>query len=368
MTAHVPARPATIPVTAPLPRRATGPRRARVTVLGASGYSGQEFVRLAFGHPGIELVQLVSRQHAGRPASEMLVGLGPQRTLVVVSPDAALAAVSSGEVDTVVACLPHGAWRELAPAFMHPGQAGASQTEPGALRVIDLSSDFRDGTDGYAYGQPESRRDALYGALRVANPGCYPTAATLALLPAIEQGWIAGPVMVSAISGVSGAGRSATMRTSFVERDGGAELYKAGVEHAHAGEMSRLWQQLGGAPLPVGFAPQIVPMARGILAVVHAPLTSARTPEEAHATWAARFAGEPFVSVLPPGHWPDTRAVRGSNRCEVAVTTMHDGTSLLATAAIDNLVKGAAGQAIQNLNLMLGWPEATALPVDGQPW
>ena len=341
---------------------AVPPRHARVAVLGASGYSGQEFARLAFAHPGLELVQLVSREHAGRSAHELLVGLGRDAVPAVVSPDAALAAVRSGEVDTVVACLPHGVWRDFARDFERAAPA------PGALRVVDLSSDHRDGAEGYVYGQPESRRAELAGATRVANPGCYPTAATLALLPALEQGWISGPVMVTALSGISGAGRGATPRTSFVERAGGAELYKAGTVHAHTGEMARAWERIAGAPLPVGFAPQIVPMSRGILAVVNAPLSRAWSPEAAHAVWTERFAGEPFVRVLPPGQWPDTRAVRGSNRCDVAVTTLHDGRTLLATSAIDNLVKGAAGQAIQNLNLLLGWPETTALPVDGLPW
>ena len=351
-----PPRSGALPAPAPdvQPRR----QRARVAVLGASGYSGQEFARLAFSHPGIELALLVSREHAGRPAHEMLIGLAHDLGPPVVSPEVALLAVGAGTVDTVVACLPHGAWKELAPAFEAAGDA----------RIIDLSSDHRDGSAGYVYGQPESRRAAIAAAHRVSNPGCYPTAATLALLPAIEEGWIGGPVMVSAVSGVSGAGRGASVRTSFVEREGGAELYRAGVEHAHVSEMVRHWAEIGGASLPVGFAPQIVPMARGILAVVHAPLARAITPEQAHLLWSARYTNEPFVRVLPAGQWPDTRAVRGSNRCDVAVTTLHDGRCLLASAAIDNLVKGAAGQAIQNLNLLLGWPESTALPVDGLPW
>jgi N-acetyl-gamma-glutamyl-phosphate reductase len=344
---------------APAERVNGSPSRARIALLGASGYSGQEFARLALDHPGLELVQLVSREHAGHPAHAMLVGLGRTAAPPVVDPDTAIAAVRGGDVDTIVACLPHGAWRALAPAFL---------ANTGGVRIVDLSSDHRDGADGYVYGQPESGRAAIAAATRVANPGCYPTAATLALLPALEAGAVAGPIMVSAVSGVSGAGRAATLRTSYVECQGGAELYRAGTVHAHAGEMARHWQGVAHATLPVGFAPQIVPMARGLLAVVHAPLDRAWSPAEAHARWSARYAAEPFVRVLAPDAWPDTRAVRGSNRCDVAVTTLHDGRTLLAAAAIDNLVKGAAGQAIQNLNLILGFPESTALPVDGTPW
>lgn len=356
------------PAAPPVPSAETTPpahaacRRARVVVLGASGYSGQEFARLALAHPGLDPMQLVSREHAGRPAHEVLVGLVPRPAPPVVSLDEALAAVRDGAVDAIAACLPNGTWRSLAPAF--ESAAG----DAAALSIVDLSSDHRAGQAGYAYGQPESQRAAVAGARRVANPGCYPTAATLALLPALELEWPAGPVFVSALSGVSGAGRGARLRTAFVEREAGAQLYDAGTTHTHVAEMERQWTRIGGTARPVGFAPQIVPMTRGILAVTHASLLRRRTPDEAQAAWTARFENEPFVRVLPAGQWPDTRAVRGSNRCDVAVTTIHSGRTLLAASAIDNLVKGAAGQAIQNLNLMLGWPETTALPVDGVPW
>ena len=336
--------------------------RARVAVLGASGYSGQEFTRLALAHPGLEVAQLVSREYAGRPARELLIGSGSREAPPVVTPGDCAAAVREGAIDTIVACLPHGAWRELSAEFHD-----ASPLAQG-VRIVDLSADFRDGGSGYRYGQPESRRDGLAGARRIANPGCYPTAATLALWPALDRDFLSGPIMVSAVSGVTGAGRSANVRNAFVERDGGAELYKAGTVHSHVSEMTRHWASARGALMPVGFAPTVVPMARGILAVVNATLAEPLTPEQAHEQWSSSYANEPFVRVLPPGSWPDTRAVRGSNRCDVAVTTLHDGRTLLAASAIDNLVKGAAGQAIQNLNLMLGWPEPTALPVDGLPW
>jgi len=346
-----------------LEREAHPARMARVAVLGASGYSGQEFARLAVGHPGIEIAALASREHAGRPAAALLPGLDP-RALAwgdVVAPDALEALLEEGAFDTLVACLPHGAWREIS--------AGRPALANGPARVVDLSSDFRsDGKDGYAYGLPEAFRSALAGATRVANPGCYPTAATLALLPAAEAGWIAGPAMIHALSGVSGAGRAPALRTSFVELDGGASIYRAGVEHPHVTEMERNLARLAGGAVAVGFTPQLVPMARGILLTANATLARAITPEEALAAYRKRYAGEPFVRVLAAGEWPETRAVRGSNRCDVAVTTLHGGRTLLATAALDNLVKGAAGQAIQNLNLMLGRPETEGLSVHGSPW
>jgi N-acetyl-gamma-glutamyl-phosphate reductase len=352
----------------PSPAPAAGARQtARVAVLGASGYSGQEFARLALAHPGLSLAVLASREHAGRPAIELLPGLDPRavRLPTVADPKALAEMLASDVFDTLVCCLPHGAWKAI--AAEHPALAA----EP--ARVIDLSSDFRDGTApaggaGYAYGLPEAFRTVLAGAARIANPGCYPTAAILALLPAAESGWIEEPVMVSALSGVSGAGRSPALKTSFVELEGGASIYQAGTEHQHVAEMERNLARLAGSAVSVGFAPQLAPMSRGILLTANARLTRPVSPEEVRAAYLARYDGEPFVRVLEPGAWPETRAVKASNRCDVAVTTLHGGRTLLATAALDNLVKGAAGQAIQNLNLMLGWPESWGLPVHGSPW
>ncbi len=360
----------TAPVVAPAnrtapdeaPRGGVRGRVASVAVLGASGYSGHEFVRLGLAHPGLEIAALVSRELAGQPASALLPGVDARVTDLPrpVAPDALPALFAAGAFDTLVACLPHGAWRKL--ASEHPSLA------TGPTCVVDLSSDFRDGAEGYAYGLPEAFRDTLAGATRIANPGCYPTAATLSLLPALEQHWLAGPVTVTALSGVSGAGRAPSLRTSFTELDGGAAFYKVGEVHQHVPEMSRNFGRLAGADVPVAFAPQLAPMSRGILLTAIAPLARAVTPEQAHEAYTERYADEGFVRVLEPGTWPETRLVKGSNRCDVAVTTVHGSRTLLATAAIDNLVKGAAGQAIQNLNLVLGWPEGWGLPVHGSPW
>ena len=334
---------------------------ARIAVLGASGYSGQEFTRLALAHPGLELAALCSRELAGRPASQLLPGLDPRRHDLpnVFAPSAVAGLLADGACDTVVSCLPHGVFGALLDATPALAELPA--------RIVDLSSDHRDGSAGYAYGLPEAFRDTLAGAARIANPGCYPTAAALALLPAAESGWIGAPVMISALSGVSGAGRAPVLRTSFVELEGGASIYKAGSVHGHVPEMERTLARLG-AEVPVGFVPTLAPMARGIVLTASVALAQPVSAEEAHAKYVERYAGEPFVRVLEPGTWPETRHVRGSNRCDVAVTTLHGGRTLLATAAIDNLVKGAAGQAVQNLNLMLGWPENWALPVHGMPW
>ncbi len=349
------------------------PATVKVAVLGASGYSGQEFTRLALTHPGLELAAFGSREFAGAPAGTMLPGLDPRLAPAapVVDPAELVSLLDRGAFEALVACLPHGAWRELAAS--HPRLASAPRW------IVDVSADHRDGgaspTGGpaYRYGLPEAFRDSLAGAARVANPGCYPTAAALALLPAAEAGWLGGPVVVSALSGVSGAGRKASLRTSFAELDGGAAIYRAGAEHPHVVEMEHALAAIAaaggaGGAIPVAFVPQLVPMSRGILLTASATLAGPVSPEEAAERYAARYAGEPFVRVLPAGAWPETRAVRGSNRCDVTATTLHGGRTLLATAALDNLVKGAAGQALQNLNLMLGWPETTGLTTHGSPW
>jgi N-acetyl-gamma-glutamyl-phosphate reductase len=353
----------TLPVSAPSAAERSGRATARVAVFGASGYSGQEFTRLALAHDGIQIAALVSREHAGRPAAELMPGVDARAAALPapVAPDALPGLFAAGAFDTLVACLPHGAWKKYA--------AEHAEWVARVPRIIDLSSDYRDGADGYTYGMPEAFRDRLEGATRIANPGCYPTAATLALLPALEKAWLEGDVSVTALSGVSGAGRSPALRTSFVELDGGAAIYKAGEEHAHVPEMTRNFSALAPGSLPaVSFVPQLTPMARGILLTATAPLIEPMAPEIVREAYAKRYADETFVRLLAAGEWPETRAVRGSNRCDLSVTTVHGGRTLLATAAIDNLVKGAAGQAVQNLNLLLGWPENWALPVHGNPW
>jgi N-acetyl-gamma-glutamyl-phosphate reductase len=340
-----------------------GPRlHARVAVLGASGYTGQEFARLCLAHPGLQLSLLVSREFAGRPGAEVLPGFDPRHASLphVVAPDMLAELLAEDAFDTLVACLPHGEWREL--ATRQPALTEA------AIRIVDLSSDHRDGADGYAYGLPEAFRGTLAGATRIANPGCYPTAATLALLPVAEAGALTERVTISALSGVSGAGRGPKLSTSFVELDGGAAFYQVGESHAHVAEIERNLSRLAGTHVSPAFAPQLAPMARGILLTASVELAQPLTPEDAHALYATRYAAEPFVRVLDAGEFPETRRVRGSNRCDVAVTTVHAGRTLIAMAAIDNLVKGAAGQAVQNLNVLLGWPEDWGLPLNGNPW
>ena len=323
----------------------------RVAVLGSTGYAGQELLRLARGHAKLQIVALGVREEDAQPRGTGTASACSLRELEVL--------VAAGACDTLVSCLPHGLWKDI--ALRHPALAAAPQ-------IVDLSSDYRDGAEGYVYGLPEAFRALIARAQRIANPGCYATAASLALLPAAESGWIAGPVAVSALSGVSGAGRALQARTSFVEAEGGAWAYRAGTEHAHVAEVERTLATVAHCAPVIGFVPQVVPMTRGILLTAFAPLRQPLTPEQARERYQARYMDEPFLRLLPPGEWPETRATRQSNRCDLAVTTLHGGSTLLVVAALDNLGKGAAGQAIQNLNLMNGWPETMGLPVDGTPW
>jgi N-acetyl-gamma-glutamyl-phosphate reductase len=338
-----------------------------IGILGASGYVGAELVRLLSAHPGAELLALGSRQHAGRGFPDVwpsMPGVGVVLDDDVTDP----AAWADQGVEVVFSALPHGAFAARAEAFLAAG-----------LSVVDLSADFRlRSADEYRrrygiehpaagllpraiYGLTEWCGPELAEAGLVANPGCYATAALLAALPAVRSGWWSGaPIVVNALSGVSGAGRSPSPTTQFVECANGASPYRVGEEHAHLGEMG---QVLGAPDGALIFSPHLVPMTRGIIANVAVPLRRAVDPGEALSLYATRYATSVFVRVLENGALPETRNVRGSNRCDLALRVVAGGRMLLVFAALDNLVKGAAGQAIQNWNRIQGWPEETGLPV-----
>lgn len=347
--------------------------RVGVGILGATGYVGAELVRLVAEHPHAELRAAGSRQSQGRPLAEALPAMAGA-DLVLDDDAAEPSSWRERGVDLVFAALPHGAFAARARAFLEAG-----------LRVVDLSSDFRlrsageyrrrYGLDHPApdllatsiYGLTEWCGDALADTRLVANPGCYATAVLLAVLPVAAEGWWGGDVIVAnALSGVSGAGRAPALGTHFVEVGNGASPYKVGESHAHLGEIG----QAVRAAMPraiadearIIFNPHLVPMARGIVASIVVPLARSVSESAARELFAHRYAGAPFVRVLSDEALPETRFVRGSNRCDIAVRVVDHGRRLLAFAAIDNLIKGAAGQAIQNWNRMQGWPEETGLP------
>jgi N-acetyl-gamma-glutamyl-phosphate reductase len=347
-----------------------------IGVLGATGYSGIELIRLLAAHPHARLAVLGARQQAGQPLRTVWPALAT--ATLSFEPEAMPAEEWSARgVEVLFSALPHGVFAARAAEFAAAG-----------IRVIDLSADFRL-RDPAEYGRryriehpaPELLSRGVYGltewtdpqalaaATLVANPGCYATAILLAALPAVAAGIHGnGPVVASAVSGVSGAGRSPAHSTHFVECGTGASVYKAGEVHAHLGEITQALKShvpvtAGGAP-PVVFSPHLVPMARGILADVAIPLASALRLEDVRAIYADRYAHTPFVRLLDPEVQPATQHVHGSNRCDLALQVVAGGRLLWVFAALDNLIKGAAGQAIQNWNVMQGWPQELGLPRD----
>ena len=336
--------------------------RLRIAVLGASGYTGADLVRLALGHPRLEIAALAGNARAGQAMGEIWPHFAAHPGLPRLE---RTDAIDFDALDIVFGCLPHAAGAELL-----AGIRGA--------RVIDLSADFRlqdaaQFAEWYGvphpaphrlaeavYGLTELRRAALGSARLVACPGCYPTAALLALLPLAEAGAIAPDgIAIAALSGVSGAGRGLKEANLFCELAESASAYGVG-RHRHMPEIEQELGRAFGRPVRVGFTPHLVPMSRGELLTVTVTLAGA-APGDLREILAQRYAEEPFVHLLDEGRAPSTAMVRGSNHCVLAVFTDRVPGRALVLAAIDNLVKGSAGQALQNLNAMAGWPETLGL-------
>jgi N-acetyl-gamma-glutamyl-phosphate reductase len=346
-----------------------------VGILGATGYAGTELVRLLASHPGARIEALASRQFAGRPAADAFPGF-PGMKLQVEGEDVEPGAWRARGIDSVFSALPHGSFAGRARSFLDAG-----------IRIIDLSADFRPGAvrayedrhgsrhpdmhlvEKAIYGLTEWCGEELVGTQFVANPGCYATAVLLAVLPAVESGWWNGePIVANALSGVTGSGRAPSTTTHFVECGNGAAPYKVGEAHSHLAEMrdsircrAPKHERPNGLPRLV-FNPHLVPMARGIVANVAIPLSTPISLDDAAERYRERYRESAFVRIADGEALPETRHVRGSNRCDLAVRVADAGRLLLVYAAIDNLVKGAAGQAVQNWNRMMGWPEGTGLP------
>lgn len=331
----------------------------RVAVVGGRGYTGGELLRLLYNHPDVEIQQITSRQDRGRPVAEVhpaLVGL-LEHTLI--EPEIERLA----EADVVFFATPNGTAMHYAEPLLQAGKV-----------VIDLAADFRlrdpklwqrwYGVEHAAphllkeavYGLPERHRARIKKAKLVANPGCYPTAVQLGLLPLVENDLIGGKVIADCKSGTSGAGRKAETRLLFSECGEQFSAYAASG-HRHLPEIT---QELG---LELIFVPHLVPMVRGIHATLYVPLKQETALRELQSLYEKRYRKEPFVEVLPVGSHPGTGHVRGSNRCLLALhQPPGDPSHLIVLSVIDNLVKGAAGQAIQNMNLILNLPETCGLP------
>jgi len=338
----------------------------RVGVVGASGYTGAELLRLLAGHSGMEPVVATSREFAGRD----IVGVYPNLAAYAGRPFDDLEPAALEGLDLVFLALPHGASMTL----------GARLAAAGT-RVVDLSADFRltdaaaypewfgsphtapEWLGKWAYGLPELHRDEIKGHQTVANPGCYPTAALLALAPLVRGGLVdPASIVITAASGVSGAGRSLNAGVHFSHVDANFKAYSVAT-HKHTPEIEQELSRLCGADVRVTFVPHLVPMPRGLLATCTARLADGADPAAIAAAPATFYASEPFVRVTAEP--PETKYTAGSNVCHVWATADERTGRAIAIAAIDNLGKGAAGQAIQNANLMLGLPETLGLPAEG---
>jgi N-acetyl-gamma-glutamyl-phosphate reductase len=334
----------------------------RTAIVGASGYSGAELLRLLAPRADVEVVRLVAASSAGRKVAELYPAFAESVDMRYES----LETARLDDVDLAFAALPSGEAMKVVPGLLS-----------GVERVIDLSGDFRLSSPllyqeyyrhahtapqllaGAVYGLPELNAAAIAGARLVANPGCYPTSVILGLLPALKSGLISGEgIVVNALSGVSGAGRSASVELSFTEVNENIRAYKIGT-HQHLPEIQTVLERACGSSVALSFVPHLVPLTRGIYATIHARLEAAVTQEEVLRLYEEFYRGAPFVRIRH--EVPQIRDVVRTNFCDIGVTLLPRTRQIVVTSVIDNLVKGAAGQAIQNMNLMFHLPQQEGL-------
>jgi N-acetyl-gamma-glutamyl-phosphate reductase len=334
----------------------------KVGIVGGTGYTGSELLRLLVTHPGAEVVAITSRSEAGTRVADMFPSLRGHLDLVFEEPDVERLA----QCELVFFATPNGTAMGMVPGLV---QSGA--------KVVDLAADFRlrdpitwkqwygmehacpERLAEAVYGLPELNREAIRGARLVANPGCYPTAVGLGFAPLLASGVVdTAHLVADAKSGVSGAGRKASVSALMGEMGESFKAY-AIPGHRHLPEIRQILQGLTDGGVGLTFVPHLVPMIRGIEATLYARLT--RTDLDLQGLYEGYFASERFVDVMPVGAHPETRSVRGVNLCRLAVHRPQDGEVVVVSSVIDNLVKGAAGQAVQNMNLMLGLDETVGL-------
>ncbi len=336
----------------------------KIGIVGGTGYTGVELLRLLATHPQARLQVITSRSDAGMRVDAMFPNLRGHVDLAFSAPD--VNALS--HCDLVFYATPNGTAMQAVPELLAAG-----------VKVIDLAADFRlrdgqlweqwygmphacpDLLQEAVYGLPELHRKEIAKARLVANPGCYPTAVQLGFAPLIEAGLIATDSLIADVkSGVSGAGRKASVATLLGEASDNFKAYKADG-HRHLPEIKQGLSALNQAPVALTFVPHLLPTIRGIHATLYARLKNNTQQEELQALFEQRYRNEYFVDVLPAGSHPETRTVRGNNDCRLAVYRPQDGDTVVVLAVIDNLVKGAAGQAVQNMNIMLALAENTGL-------
>lgn len=333
----------------------------KVGIVGGTGYTGVELLRLLARHPQVELKAITSRKEAGMPVAEMFPNLRGRVSLAFTTPEEA----GLEHCDVVFFATPNGVAMQQTRALLEAG-----------VKVIDLAADFRikdvkvweqwykmehacpDLIEEAVYGLPEINRDRIKGARLIANPGCYPTAVQLGFLPLLESGVVDADFLVAdAKSGVSGAGRKPETHILFAEAADNFKAY-AVAGHRHWPEIKQGLEIFAGQPVGFTFVPHLTPLIRGIHATLYARVGK---DVDLQALYEQRYAGEAFVDVLPAGSHPETRSVRGANTCRIAVHRPQGGDTVVVLSVIDNLVKGAAGQAVQNMNILFGQPEDRAL-------
>jgi N-acetyl-gamma-glutamyl-phosphate reductase len=340
--------------------------KVKVGILGASGYTGSETVRLLLRHPRVEIAALTADRRAGHAMRDVFPQFSPFDLPQLVAIDAL--DFAQEKFDLIFCALPHATTQKVIKDLL---------AKAPATKIVDLSADFRLQPDAYAkwYGHEhaatELQKEAVYGLVEiyrrdikkarlVANPGCYTTCAQLPLIPLLKAKAIdANEIVVDAKSGMTGAGRSAKEAMLFSEVSEGFNAYGVG-RHRHMAELDQEFSKAAGKEVVVSFTPHLVPMNRGILSTIYVRGRK-RSAEELHVILLKQYMKEPFVHVLPYGELPHTRHVRGSNMTFIGVTADRIPGRAIIVSALDNLVKGAAGQAVQNMNLMLGFPETMGL-------
>jgi len=341
--------------------------KIKVGIVGGTGYTGVELLRLLAIHPDVELTAITSRGEAGMPVADMFPSLRGYVDLAFTDP----ATADLNACDVVFFATPHGVAMSQAQALLAAN-----------VKVIDLAADFRlqdtavfekwykmphscpDILSKAVYGIPELNREQIKSAQVIGNPGCYPTTVLLGLAPLLEQGLIdfSAPIIADSKSGVSGAGRKAEVATLFAESSDSMKAYGV-AGHRHHPEIHAQLMQLAKTDLQFIFVPHLIPMIRGMLSTIYVKLAAQAKNINLQALYEQRYQHERFVDVMPAGSLPETRSVRGSNQIRIALHTQADAGYLTLVVVQDNLVKGAAGQAIQNMNIMFGLPEVTGLQV-----
>ena len=342
-------------------------KKIKVGIVGGTGYTGVELLRLLALHPQIELTAITSRGDAGLPVADMFPSLRGYVDLAFSDPATANLAVC----DVVFFATPHGVAMAQTPVLLAAG-----------VKIIDLAADFRlqdintfekwykmphscaDILKDAVYGIPELYRDDIKKAKVIGNPGCYPTTVLLGLAPLLENSFIdfSAPIIADSKSGVSGAGRKAEVATLFAEASDNMKAYGV-AGHRHHPEIHAQLTQLAKTDLQFIFTPHLVPMIRGMLSTIYVKLSSKASGQDLQALYEKRYANEQFVDVLAAGNMPETRSVRGSNQLRIALHRQIDTDYLTIVVVQDNLVKGAAGQAVQNMNIMFNFAENAGLQV-----